>query len=201
MSAFWQGLGLGAGLIIAIGAQNAFVLRQGLKKQHVFLVAFVCTLCDAALITLGVAGFGSVVSSHPVLTKAAAWGGSIFLFVYGLQAFWAVFRAEGLEAQGGAALSGRDAVLTTLGVSLLNPHVYLDTVVLLGGIGGQLTGQNRVFYGVGAVTASGLWFFSLAYGATRLGPLFRRPLSWRILDALIGVIMWRIAFSLVREVV
>ena len=201
MGAFWQGLGLGAGLIIAIGAQNAFVLRQGLKKQHVFLVAFVCTLCDAALITLGVAGFGSVVSSRPLLTQAAAWGGAVFLFIYGLRAFWAVFKVRGLEAQGGAALSGRDAVLTTLGVSLLNPHVYLDTVVLLGGIGGQFTGQSRVFYGVGAVTASGLWFFGLAYGATRLGPLFRRPLSWRILDALIGVIMWRIAFSLVREVV
>ena len=201
MSAFWQGLGLGAGLIIAIGAQNAFVLRQGLKKQHVFLVALVCTLCDAALITLGVAGFGSVVGGHPVLTKLAAWGGAIFLFVYGLRAFWAVFRAEGLEAQGGTTLSKRDAVLTTLGVSLLNPHVYLDTVVLLGGIGGQFTGQSRVFYGVGAVTASSVWFFSLAYGATRLGPLFRRPLAWRLLEALIGVIMWRIAFSLVREVV
>ena len=201
MNAFWQGSGLGAGLIIAIGAQNAFVLRQGLKKRHVFLVALVCTLCDAALITLGVAGFGSVVSSRPLLTQAAAWGGAVFLFVYGLRALWEVFKVQGLEAQNGAALSRRDAVLTTLGVSLLNPHVYLDTVVLLGGIGGQFVGQSRVFYGVGAVTASSVWFFSLAYGATRLGPLFRRPLAWRILDAAIGVIMWRIAFSLVREVV
>ena len=201
MGAFWQGLGLGAGLIIAIGAQNAFVLRQGLKKQHVFLSALVCTLCDAALITLGVAGFGSVVSSNPILTNLAAWGGAIFLFVYGLRAFWSVFKAKGLKPQGDITFSQRDAVLTTLAVSLLNPHVYLDTVVLLGGIGGQFVGQNRVLYGVGAVTASSLWFFSLAYGATQLGPLFRRPLAWRILDAAIGVIMWSIAFSLVREVV
>ena len=201
MGAFWQGLGLGAGLIIAIGAQNAFVLRQGLKKQHVFLSALVCTLCDATLITLGVAGFGSVVSSNPALTDLAAWGGAIFLFVYGLRAFWSVFKAQGLEAQGDVTLSRRDAVLTTLAVSLLNPHVYLDTVVLLGGIGGQFSGQNRLFYGVGAVTASSLWFFGLAYGATRLGPLFRRKTAWRVLDAAIGLVMWSIAFSLIREVV
>ena len=200
MGAFWQGLGLGAGLIIAIGAQNAFVLRQGLKKQHVFLAALVCTLCDAALITLGVAGFGTIVSSHPVLTNLAAWGGAIFLLIYGLRAFWSVFKAQGLEPEGSVTLSRRDAVLTTLAVSLLNPHVYLDTVVLLGGIGGQFVGQHRVLYGVGAVTASSVWFFSLAYGATRLGPLFRRPLAWRILDAAIGLIMWSIAFALVREV-
>jgi len=200
VGAFWRGFGLGAGLIIAIGAQNAFVLRQGLKKQYVFLTALVCTLCDAALITLGVAGFGSVVSSHPVLTNLAAWGGAVFLFVYGLRAFWSVFKVRGLEAEGNVTLSKRDAVLTTLAVSLLNPHVYLDTVVLLGGIGGQFVGQSRVLYGVGAVTASSVWFFSLAYGATRLGPLFRRPLAWRVLDAAIGLIMWRIAFSLVREV-
>ncbi len=200
MGAFWQGLGLGAGLIIAIGAQNAFVLRQGLKKQHVFLSALICTLCDAALITLGVVGFGTVVSSRLVLTNLAAWGGAIFLFAYGLRAFISVFRAAGLEAEGSVTLSKRDAILTTLAVSLLNPHVYLDTVVLLGGIGGQFTGQNRVFYGVGAVTASVVWFFSLAYGATRLGPLFRRKTAWRLLDAAIGVIMWSTGFSLIREV-
>lgn len=163
-------------------------------------MALVCTLCDAALITLGVAGFGSVVGGHPVLTNFAAWGGAIFLFVYGLRAFISVFRAEGLEPEGSVTLSRRDAVFTTLAVSLLNPHVYLDTVVLLGGIGEQFAGQNRLLYGVGAVTASSGWFFGLAYGATRLGPLFRRKTAWRVLDAAIGVIMWRIAFSLVLEV-
>lgn len=199
MTAFVQGLGLGAGLIVAIGAQNAFVLRQGLGKQQVFVTALVCALCDAALITLGVAGFGALVSRTPTLTTIAAWGGAAFLFVYGLRAFFSALKPRGLEAQNGTALSKKEAVMTTLAVSLLNPHVYLDTVVLLGSIGAQFTGPARVLFGFGAVTASSVWFFSLAYGATRLGPLFRRPLAWRVLDVLIGVVMWGIAASLVRE--
>ena len=197
--AFWQGFGLGAALIIAIGAQNAFVLRQGLRKQQVFVTALVCVLCDATLITLGVAGFGSVVAGSPVLTAVAAWGGALFLFVYGLQAFRSALKPKGLEAQTGAALSRRQAVMTTLAVSLLNPHVYLDTVVLLGSIGGQFAGLARTLFGVGAVAASTVWFFSLAYGATRLGPFFQRPTAWRVLDILIGVVMWSIAASLVWE--
>jgi L-lysine exporter family protein LysE/ArgO len=196
--AFFQGLALGAGLIIAIGAQNAFVLRQGLRKQQVFATALVCTLCDAVLITLGVAGLGGVVSRNPVLTAVAAWGGAIFLFVYGLRAFLAALKPQGLAAQAGETRSRREAVLMALGVSLLNPHVYLDTVVLLGGIGGQFAGSARAAFGLGAVTASSGWFFSLAYGATRLGPLFRRLNAWRTLDVLIGVVMWSIAASLVR---
>jgi L-lysine exporter family protein LysE/ArgO len=195
--AFFQGLALGAGLIIAIGAQNAFVLRQGLRKQQVFVTALVCTLCDAALITLGVAGFGSVVARNPALTAVAAWGGAVFLFVYGLRAFRSALKPQGLEAQAGETRSRREAVLTTLAVSLLNPHVYLDTVVLLGGIGGQFAGSARAMFGVGAVTASSGWFFSLAYGAARLEPLFRRPLAWRVLDLLIGTVMWSIAASLI----
>ena len=198
-SGFWQGFGLGAALIIAIGAQNAFVLRQGLKKQQVFVTALVCVLCNAALITLGVAGFGGLVSSSATLSAVATWGGVFFLGVYGFRAFRAALNPQGLEAQNGKALSKREAVMTTLAVSLLNPHVYLDTVVLLGSVGGQFVGAARVLFGVGAVTASGLWFFSLAYGATRLGPLFRRPVAWRVLDVLIGVVMWSIAASLVRE--
>ena len=198
MIAFSQGFALGAGLIIAIGAQNASVLRQGLRKQQVFLTALVCTLCDAALITLGVAGFGSVVARNPALTAVAAWGGAIFLFIYGLRAFWSALNPRGLEAQAGETRSRREAVLTTLAVSLLNPHVYLDTMVLLGGIGGQFAGSARTAFSLGAVTASSLWFFSLAYGAARLGPLFHRPRAGRTLDALIGVVMWSIAASLVR---
>lgn len=199
MGAFGQGLGLGAGLIIAIGAQNAFVLRQGLERQQVLLTALVCALCDAALITLGVAGFGGLVSSSATLSMVATWGGALFLIVYGFQAFRSAFKARGLEVQDGKTLSRREAVMATLAVSLLNPHVYLDTVVLLGSIGGQFEGSARVLFGVGAVTASSVWFFSLAYGATRLGPLFRRPSSWRVLDVLIGVVMWSIAASLVRD--
>jgi len=197
--AFWQGFGLGAGLIVAIGAQNAFVLRQGLAQQQVLLTALVCVLCDAALITLGVAGFGGLVSSSARLSAVATWGGALFLIVYGFQAFRAALNPRGLEVQNGEVLSRREAVTTTLAVSLLNPHVYLDTVVLLGSIGGQFEGSARALFGVGAVTASSVWFFSLAYGATRLGPLFRRPLSWRVLDVLIGVVMWSVAASLVRD--
>lgn len=197
MVAFFQGLALGAGLIIAIGAQNAFVLRQGLRGQQVFVTALVCVLCDAALITLGVAGFGSVVARNPALTAVAAWGGAVFLFVYGLRAFLSAFKPKGLEAQIGETRSRREAVLMALAVSLLNPHVYLDTVVLLGGIGGQFAGSARAAFGLGAVTASSGWFFALAYGATRLGPMFRRPRAWRALDGLIGVVMWSIAASLI----
>ncbi len=197
MAAFWQGLGLGFGLIVAIGAQNAFVLRQGLKHQGVFLTALICVLCDALLITLGVAGFGSFVSSHPILTAIAAWGGALFLFVYGLRAFVSALKPGQLEADTGEASSKHSVLLTALAVSLLNPHVYLDTVVLLGSLGGQFSGAARTAFGAGAVTASSLWFFGLAYGATRLGPLFRRPSAWRILDLVIGLIMWGIAASLV----
>lgn len=198
--AFGQGLGLGAALIIAIGAQNAFVLRQGLKRQGVFLAALVCTLCDVLLIALGVAGLSSLISSRPLLTAIAAWGGALFLFVYGLRALVSALKPGQLEAETAPSpTSRRDVVLTTLAVSLLNPHVYLDTVVLLGSVGGQFAGVSRLSFGLGAATASSLWFFGLAYGAQRLGPLFRRPLAWRVLDVLIALVMWSIALSLVAE--
>lgn len=193
-------MGLGAGLIIAIGAQNAFVLRQGLKRQDVFLTALVCTLCDVLLIALGVAGLGTLVSSQPLLTAIAAWGGALFLFVYGLRALLSALKPGRLEADAPTLpMSRRDIVLTTLAVSLLNPHVYLDTVVLLGSIGGQFVGVSRLAFGVGAATASSLWFFGLAFGAQRLGPLFRHPRAWRVLDVLIALVMWSIAASLVAE--
>ena len=193
---------MGAGLIVAIGAQNAFVLRQGLQQRQVFVTALVCVLCDAALIVLGVAGFGTWVSSNPLLRTLAAWGGALFLFGYGLRAFVAAFRTisggAGLEPQIGKPPSKREAISSTLAVSLLNPHVYLDTVVLLGSVGGQFAGSGRVAFGAGAVTASSVWFFGLTYGATRLGPLFRRKAAWRVLDVLIGSVMWSIAASLVQ---
>lgn len=197
LAAFGQGFGLGAGLIIAIGAQNAFVLRQGLRRQHALAAALVCFACDAALIALGVAGFGQVVASTPWLTALAAWGGAAFLFAYGLRAFRSALRPRGLEVAAGEGLTRRGVVLATLAVSLLNPHVYLDTVVLLGSVGGQFEGLARTAFGLGAVTASGVWFFSLAYGAARLEPLFRKPLAWRVLDGLIGAVMWSIAASLI----
>lgn len=201
-AAFLQGLGLGAGLIIAIGAQNAYVLRQGLKHERHFTIATVCFIVDAVLITLGGAGVGTFVASTPALATGAALFGAAFLFVYGVLAFRRAWKGEKLNAENGAdtptALSLKAAVLTALGFSLLNPHVYLDTVVLLGGISGQYAWTQRIWFLGGAVTASALWFYTLAFAATKLAPLFRTPVTWKILDALIGVVMWGIAFSLLH---
>ena len=196
-----EGLGLGATLIIAIGAQNAFVLRQGLRSQHVFITALICALCDALLISLGVAGLGVVISEMPVLLSVATWGGVAFLFGYGLRSFASAFKASALDAESGSEQAGttiRSTVLTVLAFSLLNPHVYLDTVILLGGIGARHPIDERLGFVLGASTASVLWFFGLAYGAALIAPLFLRPITWRVLDTLVGCVMWLIAAGLIR---
>ena len=193
-AALARGFGLGLGLIVAIGAQNAFVLRQGLRRRHVLAVALTCTLCDAGLITLGVGGFGSLIAHSVRLTKAAAWGGGVFLLFYGARAFLSARRPAGMSMDQGSADSDlRRTVFVTLGFSLLNPHALLDTIVLVGGIAAQYPWSVRADFGLGAVLASGLWFFSLAFGAGKLTPVFARPFSWRILDLLIGIVMWCIA--------
>jgi L-lysine exporter family protein LysE/ArgO len=200
---FIKGLLLGASLIIAIGLQNAFVLRQGLKKKHVLVTALTASLCDAALITAGVLGFGAIVHSLPSLLEAIRWMGAIFLFAYGLKSFRAAFKTGALDQDAAQGMAGgvsvRRVVLVLLGVSLLNPHVYLDTVVLLGGLSAAYPGAERYLFGAGAMTASFLWFFSLAYGARFLAPLFEKPRAWQILDSIIGLVMWGIAFSLIWE--
>lgn len=201
LSAFGAGLGLGAGLIVAIGAQNAFVLRQGLKRDHVLAVVAVCVACDWALIAVGAAGFGSVVSRFPLVTSIAAWAGAAFLLVLGALSFKAVAHPGALsaaETPGGAGFAtARAAVGATLAVSLLNPHVYLDTVVLLGSVAAQYPAVPRVAFAAGAWTASLLWFAALGFGARLLAPLFAKPSAWRVLDLAIGVIMWWIAAGLV----
>jgi L-lysine exporter family protein LysE/ArgO len=202
LNTYLAGLALSAGLIIAIGAQNAHVLRQGLKREHVFLVAAMCSATDIMLITLGVLGFGTLIGSFPLLTKIAAWTGAGFLLFYGFLAFKSARKPKTLKVDdfsAGEKSSGslRAVILLTLAVSLLNPHVYLDTIVLIGGIAAQYPISQRIFFGLGAGTASIVWFFSLAYGARLLTPLFRKSLAWRILDVVIGVIMWGIAISLV----
>lgn len=194
-----SGFGLGASLIIAIGAQNAFVLRQGVKKQHVFVVALICALVDATLISLGAGGFGAIVSSHPTITSLAAWGGVAFLTVYGGRSFLAALHPGVLDSRSASAeksTSLKAAILATLAVSLLNPHVYLDTVVLLGSVAAQHPAGERAIFAAGAMTASFVWFFSIAYGARLLAPLFARPAAWRVLDLFVGVVMWWIAGSL-----
>jgi L-lysine exporter family protein LysE/ArgO len=198
-SVLLQGFALGASLIIAIGAQNAFVLRQGLKRVHVFLSASVCTLCDMALIALGVAGLGTLISTNPILTQIATWGGAAFLLYYGLRSFRSALKTNKLEAESalGQPVRVRDTLVTLLAISLLNPHVYLDTVVLVGSIGAHYPGNQRIYFALGAMSASLVWFFSLAYGAVWLAPLFRRPMAWRILDALVGCVMWSIAGTLI----
>jgi L-lysine exporter family protein LysE/ArgO len=194
---FFTGMATGAGLIIAIGAQNAFVLTQGIRKQHRFAVALICSLCDALLISAGVAGMGSLIEQSPKLLGIAASLGALFLFVYGLKSLVSVFRAgQGLEEAEGKVVSRKQVVLTTLAITLLNPHVYLDTVVLLGGISATFEGAGRLLFGAGALSMSFVWFFTLAYGSALLAPLFKKPITWRILNGAIFLIMWSIAYKL-----
>lgn len=199
LSPLLQGFGLGASLIIAIGAQNAFVLRQGLKRHHVFTTAAICTLCDMILIVLGVGGLGTLIATAPVLTAIATWGGAAFLLFYGFRSFRSALRPASLDTQKMPTSSGqlRNTILTVLALSLLNPHVYLDTVVLVGSIGAHYPVTLRASFALGAMLASLTWFFGLAYGAAWLTPLFQRPIAWRVLDTAVGIIMWTIALSLI----
>jgi L-lysine exporter family protein LysE/ArgO len=162
---FLNGFATSAALIIAIGAQNAFVLRQGIKREHVFVVALICALSDALLISLGVAGVGAAIQQHPLLLAAARYGGALFLFVYGAFALRRALVPSGvaLGVIHSEKMSLRAAVLTCLAFTYLNPHCYLDTVVLLGAISGQYQIPQRWYFGAGAVVASGVWFFSLGY--------------------------------------
>lgn len=192
---------MGASLIIAIGVQNAFVLRQGILQRHVFTTALTAALCDVALITAGVLGFGILVEQFPQIIAIVTWGGAAFLFVYGIKSFYRAYKPGILDQSSAKGMAGDGSVPKTiavlLAVSLLNPHVYLDTVVVLGGISASYGADGRYIFGAGAILASFVWFFGLAYGARFLAPLFEKPRAWQILDFLIGVIMWGIALSLI----
>lgn len=195
---FLEGLGLGASLIIAIGAQNAHVLRTGLRGDHLFLTVATCVVCDALLIAAGVAGMGAAIAQTPSLLAVARWGGAAFLAWHGARALRAAFGTQGLEPRA-AGKTGRgawQAWAAILGLTLLNPHVYLDTVVLLGAVGGRHPPGLRSAFGAGAASASLLWFAGLGYGARRLAPLFARPAAWRMLDGLVCAVMWSIALGL-----
>lgn len=200
---FIKGFFLGASLIIAIGVQNAFILRQGLKKRHVFASAITAALCDVALIIAGVLGFGAIIQSQPELLSLIKWAGAVFLFVYGVKSFINSLKTDALDDETAKGM-GRDAglkqtIAIILGVSLLNPHVYLDTVVLLGGLSSAYAAPLNYVFGLGTIFASFVWFFGLAYGARLLGPLFEKPRAWQILDVIIGLIMWAIALSLISN--
>ncbi|MCL2914809.1 LysE/ArgO family amino acid transporter [Shewanella corallii] len=196
-TAFIQGIGIGGSLIMAVGAQNAFVLKQGIKRSYPLPIAILCSIIDALMITAGVMGLGHLITGMPMIKHLASFGGAIFLIWYGANALRDSFRTKGLDLQqeqGADTL--RKAVLTTLGISLLNPHLYLDTVVLLGSISTQFDDTVRPWFGAGAILASFLWFFSLSFGARLLGPLFEKPVAWRILDRFICLTMWSIAVAL-----
>ena len=197
MSQFLSGFARGFSLILAIGAQNAFVLKQGLKRQFVLWICLVCAVSDALLITAGVAGFGAVVTEFPQIELYARYGGATFLIVYALLSFKAaVFSRDVMDPKGENSASLLKAVLTCLAFTWLNPHVYLDTVVLLGSISTQYS-PNEWRFAAGAVSASFVFFFSLGYGARLLAPLFHKPVSWRVLEVFVGVVMLSIAFSLI----
>ncbi|MDJ0822623.1 MAG: LysE/ArgO family amino acid transporter [Paracoccaceae bacterium] len=191
------GFALGLSLILAIGAQNAFVLRQGLRGAHVLPVVLACALSDAVLIVIGVAGFAAVSEAVPGIVPWMRWGGAAFLLVYGALSFKAAFGpSAALEPAATGTGSLGKALATCLALTWLNPHVYLDTVVLLGSISTQYEGA-QVAFGAGAVTSSFVFFFSLGYGARLLRPFFAKPSSWRILEVVVGLTMWAIAAKLI----
>ncbi|MGC1502811.1 MAG: LysE/ArgO family amino acid transporter [Sulfitobacter sp.] len=195
LSSFLPGYALSLTLILAIGAQNAFVLRQGLRRQHVFWVCLTCAVSDAVLIAGGIAGFGALASAMPWFETAMRYCGATFLIWYGTQNALSAWRGGAvLQTEGEAAQSLTQAILTLLALTFLNPHVYLDTVVLIGSISAQY--PDKLAFGSGAVLASLTFFFALGYGARLLSPLFARPTSWQVLDALIAATMWAIAAKL-----
>lgn len=192
---FLAGFGLSASLIIAIGAQNAFVLRQGIRREHVLPIVLLCSLSDAVLIAAGVLGFSAMTMAAPWVEPVLTYGGAAFLFWYGAKSFWSAWQGgESLEPSGTSTGSLKAALITCLALTWLNPHVYLDTVVLLGSVSAQY--QNKAAFGIGAALASLVFFVLLGYGARALAGLFANPRSWQILDGLVGAVMWTVAVKL-----
>lgn len=190
------GFALGFSLILAIGAQNAFILRQGLRREHVFFLCLTCAVSDAILIGAGVAGFGTLAQAAPWFETVMRYGGAAFLIWYGLRSLRSSWLGGSvMEISNGKRTSLKAALLTVFAFTWLNPHVYLDTVVLIGSISAQY--DDRLGFALGAMTSSFVFFFSLGYGAGILSPVFARPRAWQVLDAGIGVVMLGIALKLV----
>ena len=191
-----EGFLLGGGLIVAIGAQNAFILRQGLLRQHVFVLCLLAALFDTILIILGVVGMGALIQSNPGLLLYVTLAGAVFLAVYAIIAARRALFPVGLQAADRGVKNLTKAVWILVAFTFLNPHVYLDTIVLLGGVSGQYDDAPRMAFTIGASVASFVWFFSLGYGAKRLAPLFERPSAWRVLDGFIALVMAVLCISL-----
>ncbi|HDL5376602.1 TPA: amino acid transporter [Mannheimia haemolytica] len=198
MDIFIQGFIVCFGLIVSIGAQNAFLLKQGILKQHIFWIALLCFLGDVFLMTIGVLGLGTLIAELPVVSFIISLLGAIFLLSYGSsRSFISVFKSgEYLVASGENATSLKKALLITFAITFLNPHVYIDTVVIVGSIGGKLDFNGKIYFLAGALLCSFIWFFGIGYGASLLSPYFAKRRTWQILDAVTGLIMYFIAFSL-----
>lgn len=193
---FFSGFLISAALIMAIGAQNLFVLRQGLKRKHVGPVVLFCASADALLITAGVAGVGAFLAAIPQLTLFLTIGGAAFLGWYGVKALQRMASSQAMAVTSGESVSLSGAIAATAGFTFLNPHVYLDTVLLMGAAGSAQPAALRPLFVAGAASASFTWFAALGYGARMLVPLFARPMAWRVLDAIVGVTMLSLAGSL-----
>jgi L-lysine exporter family protein LysE/ArgO len=196
-TALASGFSTGSALIVAIGAQNAFVLRQGLRREHVRLVVAICVASDAVLIQIGTRGVGAAVALHPSIDLAMRCLGALWLAVYGLLAVRRASSPAMLQtATSGSASDWPRVAITTLALTWLNPHVYLDTVLLIGAIAAERAGDLRQMFGIGATVASVAWFAGLGYGARWLAPWFRRPAAWRLLDAAVALVMFSMASKL-----
>ena len=195
MGALLAGLLTGLSLIVAIGAQNAYVLRMGLSRHHISLIVAICAASDIMLIILGIAGIGSIIRSEPSALQVLRWVGVVYLSLFALRSFWRALRPEVLLPSEALKPTRRAVVSTTLAFTFLNPHVYLDTVLLLGSIGNQY-GHQRWLFALGASMSSLAWFSGLGYGARFASRLMSRPVTWRALDFVIGVVMLLIALRL-----
>lgn len=197
ITTLFKGFTIGGSLIVAIGAQNAFVIRQGLLRRQLLLTALMCSLIDSFLIVLGVLGFGQIISTHPFLMVLSKYFAVTFLILYGCHSLYRVYKRGGaLEAAEGDLPTTKQTVLMLLALSFLNPHAYLDTVVLLGSIATHHPTHEQVYFALGAICSSFLWFFTITYGGKFLAPLFKHPMSWCVIDCVVSVTMWAMAITL-----
>ena len=203
ISEILRGALISASLIIAIGAQNLFVLKQGLLRNHIFYVSGICFICDFVLMSIGILGVGTFISNNPFITNILAILGALFLIWYGFKAFKSAIKGTSsmqVQSQDSNNNSLVKVILATLAITLLNPHVYLDTVVIVGGIAGTLNSEQKMAFLIGAVCVSFIWFFSIGYGARLLTPLFKQKRIWVVLDCLVGLVMFYIAYRLILYV-
>lgn len=194
---FLTGMATSAGLIMAIGAQNTYLLTQSVRKNHHVQIALLCAFLEIVLIFSGVTGVGSFVNAYPQFTRFMTWGGAAFLFFYGFLSLRSAFSGGAMHLMNKADDSLKKAILTTLAVTLLNPHVYLDTVVVMGGIASHYEPSGRMIFAAGACSASFIWFSLLSFAGVRMAPYFARPATWRVMYLSVCAIMWGLGISLV----